>query len=183
MKYYAAQIKTRAEEKFIKLFKALHPQENVTIYFPMREIIERHKGKHIQKLLPVFPGYIFIEIQDAQNIFDYYWLLNKMPFFYHFLKSNNEIQKMDGRDLEIIRHFIKTPNGKKTAVSEISQVYFNEDDRIVVLSGALAGLEGNIIKIDKRKGRVKVKLDLCGEKFSIDLAFENIESRRSVGHL
>jgi transcriptional antiterminator NusG len=36
------------------------------------------------------------------------------------------------------------------------------------------GLEGSIIKVDKRKGRAKIKLDLYNDSFSIDLAFEVI---------
>jgi transcriptional antiterminator NusG len=39
----------------------------------------------------------------------------------------------------------------------------------------MAGLEGNIIKVDKRKGRAKIKLDLYDDSFSIDLGFELIQ--------
>jgi transcriptional antiterminator NusG len=38
------------------------------------------------------------------------------------------------------------------------------------------GLEGRIIKVDKRKRRAKIMLDLYNDSFSIDLAFEVIGS-------
>jgi transcriptional antiterminator NusG len=60
-------------------------------------------------------------------------------------------------------------------VAGISKVYFDQNSRIVVVEGPLAGLEGNIIKVDKRKRRAKVKLDVYDDSFAIDLAFETLE--------
>jgi transcriptional antiterminator NusG len=55
-------------------------------------------------------------------------------------------------------------------------VYFNDNSRIVVIEGPLMGLEGRIVKVDRRKGRAKVSLDLYNDSFTIDLAFEVIGS-------
>jgi transcriptional antiterminator NusG len=60
-----------------------------------------------------------------------------------------------------------------------SKVVFDENSRIVVIEGPLSGLEGKIIKVDKRKGRAKIKLDLYDDSFSIDLAFEVLEAAPS----
>jgi transcriptional antiterminator NusG len=57
-----------------------------------------------------------------------------------------------------------------------SKVYFNENSRIVVVEGPLYGLEGRIIKADKRKRRAKINLDLYNDSFTIDLAFDIIGS-------
>jgi transcriptional antiterminator NusG len=42
------------------------------------------------------------------------------------------------------------------------------------VEGPLMGLEGRIIKVDRRKGRAKINLDLYNDSFTIDLAFEVI---------
>jgi transcriptional antiterminator NusG len=60
-------------------------------------------------------------------------------------------------------------------------VYFDRNSRIVVLEGPLMGLEGKIIKVDKRKGRAKIKLDLYDNSFSCDLAFEVIGTLENQG--
>jgi transcriptional antiterminator NusG len=65
-------------------------------------------------------------------------------------------------------HFIREVG----PVAGKSKVYFDDNSRIVVISGPLSGLEGRIVKADKRKGRAKIKLDLYGDSFFIDLAFE-----------
>jgi transcriptional antiterminator NusG len=55
-----------------------------------------------------------------------------------------------------------------------SKVSFDQGDRIQVLSGPMQGLEGQIKKVNKRKGRAKIELMLYEESFLIDFAFDII---------
>jgi transcriptional antiterminator NusG len=166
MNYYAIQVKTRGEAKFIKLFNALHSETRLPLYFPQRRIDIRRKGVMRESRAAVFPGYIFIEA-EREDILAHQWKFRRTDGFYRFLKSNQNIRHLADRDLELVLHFIKTG-----PVAGISRVYFNENSRIVVMDGPLMGLEGRIIKVDKRKKRAKVRLDLYDDSFSIDLAFE-----------
>jgi transcriptional antiterminator NusG len=164
------QVKTRAEEKYIKLLRALHPEISFPIFFPKRRIDIRRKGVVKQSTTAVFPGYIFIEVEEEEDIYLHQWAFRRTEGFFRFLKSNQNITPMTDRDLEIALHFIKDVG----PVAGKSRVYFNENSRIVVVEGPLMGLEGRIVKVDKRKGRAKIKLDLYNDSFSIDLGFEVI---------
>jgi transcriptional antiterminator NusG len=168
--YYAVQVKTRAEEKYIKLLRALHPEVGFPIYFPRRRIDIRRKGVVSQSTTPVFPGYIFVEVDEGEDIRRCQWAFRRTDGFFRFLKSNQNIMPMTDRDLEVVLHFIKNVG----PVAGKSRVYFNEKSRIVVVDGPLMGLEGRIVKVDKRKGRAKIKLDLYNDSFTIDLGFEVI---------
>ena len=168
MKYYALQVKTRAENKFIRLFKALYPRVSLPIYFPQRRIDIRRRGQIRQTTAAVFPGYVFVEAASVEEILAHQWEFRRTEGFYRFLRSNQDIAPLADRDLELVLHFIK----KVGPLAGKSLVTFDENSKIVVLEGPLAGLEGKIIKVDKRKGRAKVKLDIYGDSFSIDLAFE-----------
>jgi transcriptional antiterminator NusG len=171
MNYYAIQVRTRAEERYIKLFRSIHPgYEELRLEFPRRRLSIRRKGKTGDELEPVFPGYIFLILSDTLPT-PLFWALRKTDGFFRFLKSNNDIRPLDGDDLKVVLHFIGKGSG---SIAEKSKVYFNDDDRIVVSEGPLKGLEGNIVKVDKRKGRAKIKLDLYDDSFTIDLAFEVI---------
>jgi len=172
MNYYAIQVKTRSEEKFIKLFKASHPQITFPIHFPKR-LLDIRKGGKIKSSTPaVFPGYLFIEAESDEEIISHQWEFRRTEGFYRFLKSNRDITPLADRDLELVLHFINNTG----SVAGRSKVYFNENSRIVVVEGPLIGLEGRIIKVDRRKGRAKIMLDLYNDSFSIDLAFEVIGS-------
>jgi transcriptional antiterminator NusG len=170
MKYYALQVKSGSENKFISRFKALNPGIHFPLYFPQRRIDIRRKGVIRQTTAAVFPGYIFIEAASDEEILACQWNFRRTNGFFRFLKSNQNITPLADRDLELVLHFIKNAG----PVAGISRVYFNENSRIVVLEGPLMGLEGKIIKVDKRKGRAKIKLDIYDDSFAIDLAFEVI---------
>jgi len=177
MNYYAIQVKTRSEEKFIKLFKASHPNISFPIHFPKR-LLDIRKGGKIKSSTPaVFPGYLFIEAASDEEIISCQWEFRRTEGFYRFLKSNRDITPLADRDLELVLHFINNSG----SVAGRSKVYFNENSRIVVVDGPLIGLEGRIIKVDRRKGRAKIKLDLYNDSFSIDLAFEVIGSLENKG--
>ena len=169
MHYYAIQIKTHTEEKFIRLFKSLHPELNFSLHFPKRFLTNRYKGAIKQSIQAVFPGYLFIEAEH-EDILASQWEFRRMEGFYRFLKSNHDICPLTGKDLELVFHFINMAG----SLAGISKVQFNENSRIVVLEGPLTGLEGRIVKVDKRKKRAKVKLNLYDNSFTIDLAFEII---------
>jgi len=170
MNYYAIQVKTRSEENFIKLFRFIHPEKTFNIHFPRRRLDIRRAGKLKTSTLAVFPGYIFIEAECDEEILSCQWDFRRTKGFHRFLKSNKDITALTDRDLELVLHFINNVG----PVAGRSKVYFNENSRIVVVEGPLSGLEGRIIKVDKRKGRAKIKLDLCNDSFTIDLAFEVI---------
>ncbi|MDR2633858.1 MAG: antiterminator LoaP [Treponema sp.] len=172
MNYYALQIKTRSEEKYIKLLKALHPELTMPIYFPQRKLDIRRQGVLIHSHAAIFPGYIFVELAEEENILTYHWAFRKTDGFYRFLRSNQNITALSGKDLEVVLHFIK----KVGPMAGKSKVYFDEHSRIVVTEGPLMGLEGKIIKVDKRKRRAKIKLDLYEDSFAIDLAFEMLDA-------
>ena len=167
MNYYAIQVKTRGEEKFMRLFKALHPETRFQMHFPRRRIDIRRRGKMQQTTAAVFPGYIFVEA-EGEDIQTHQRAFRQTDGFYRFLLSNQNIRPLADRDLELVLHFVK----KAGPIAGISRVYLNENSRIVVTEGPLMGLEGRIIKVDKRKKRAKVKLSLYDDSFAIDLAFE-----------
>jgi transcriptional antiterminator NusG len=171
MNYYAIQVKTRSENKYIKLFNNRYPDFSLPLYFPQRELSTMKKGRLKKSLYPLFPGYIFIETENEEDILINQYCFRNIEGFYRFLKSNQEIIPLTGHSLDIVLHFIK----KVGQIAGSSKVYFDEKSRIVVTEGPLKGLEGIIIKVDKRKSRAKISLDLYNDSFSIDLAFEVIE--------
>lgn len=168
MNYYALQVRTRAEDKYMNLFRSTNPWAELSLYFPKRRLKIRRAGDTIDSVTPIFPGYVFVGSEEPLP-YTVYSALKRTAGFFRFLKSDTGLRPMEGRDLSVVLHFVRTG-----PVAESSKVYFDDNDRIVVEEGPLKGLEGHIVKVDKRKGRAKVKLDLYEDSFFIDLAFETM---------
>lgn len=170
MQYYVIQVATGREQKFIDNVKKLNPElaQNYNFIYLTRELSVRRKGEWFKELQPLFSSYIIVQTAksvDANTLA----ALKRIPDFYQFLNSNTEIVPLINKDLAIIKHFL----GLGPQIGS-SLVRFDENDRIVVIEGPLKGLEGNIIKVDKRKQRAKICVDFHGATHTVDLCFEDI---------
>ncbi len=173
MNYYIMQVATGREAIFIQNVHKLNPElaARHNFIYLTRELTIRRKGELLKEQQPMFSSYIIVQTVneiDAKTLQD----LKKIPDFYHFLNNNNNIVPLNDKDLTIIKHFLGL--GPKIGPS---LVRFDENDRIVVIEGPLKGIEGNIIKVDRRKQRAKIRLDFNGSAHTLDLSFEDISGK------
>ena len=202
MNYFVIQVLTRSEQKFIRLAnRALSlppagaskdpfaPEESATprgsrymdlppgfsadalpgrILWPRRSLTIRRKGKNQHSLAPIFPGYLFYEADEIHP--DIYWTLRRLSGFIRFLKSNTAIEPLGGSERALLLHFLSFGE-----IVDKSLVYFDENRRIRVVRGPLKGLEGEVVKVDKRKKRAKVRLAMYDERFLVDFGFDVLE--------
>jgi transcriptional antiterminator NusG len=169
MKYYVVQVETRNEHKFVRMASQRVSEDVRRLVWPRRRLNIRRGGKTREELAPIFPGYVFVEAEEL-NAQDY-WALRRVPGFFRFLKSNHNVQPLSENDKRLLVHFLSFGE-----IVDKSKVVFTENQRIAVLEGPLKGLEGRIVKVDKRKGRAKVKLDMYEESFLVDFGFESMQT-------
>lgn len=139
------------------------------LVWPRRRLTIRRKGKQQASLAPIFPGYVFYEADEIRP--EVYWVLRQLSGFVRFLKNEGNLEALGGEDRQLLLHFLSYGE-----VVEKSLVYFDENRRIRVKSGPMKGLEGQIVKVDKRKGRAKVRLSMYSDRFLVDFGFELLES-------
>lgn len=171
MNIFVIQVLTHGEEKFIARANRISlAGESLggSLIWPRRDLEVKKAGKKSIKQEPLYPGYLFyqaetVEPRDRQT-------LKRIPGFVRFLRNNQNIEPLSGEDKSLLKHFLSFGE-----VAQRSLVYFDEDNLIRIIQGPLKGLEGRIIKVNKRKKRAKVVLSLYNESFPIDLGFEVIE--------
>ncbi len=167
MNIYVVSVQPGRERDFTATAaKSLDPAD-ATFLFPQRQLTIRKKGKRREILAPIFAGYVFTLTNQITR--DLFIAIKRLPGFYRFLESNERIRALAGSDLELVSHFVRFGD-----VIGKSLVSFDARDRIQVQSGPLEGLEGRIVKVDRRKQRAKVKLDLYEDSFLVDFGFESL---------
>jgi transcriptional antiterminator NusG len=168
MQYYTIHVLTASEDDFARRLLPVLGAGRLIV--PQKMMPIRRRGKNTQKLMPVFPGYVFIESEDILGELEPYWMIRRTPGFIRFLRESSAPTPLSDRDVLLLRRFISFGE-----YADTSKVTFDENERIVVLEGPLKGLEGHIVKVNRRKGRAKILLDMYGEAFPIDLGFEVVE--------
>ncbi|MBI9108315.1 MAG: antiterminator LoaP [Spirochaetales bacterium] len=175
MNYYAVQVRTGDENRFIELARqnisrSGFPESiSKSLLWPRRALTEKKRGKSKTSLKPLYPGYLFYLGEDLSP--ELHWAIRRTPGFFRFLKDNQHIEPLTGADREVLMHFLNFGE-----VAEKSKVYFNENNKIVVESGPMKGLEGLIVRVDRRKGRAKIRLSLNKNSLLVDLGFDVIKS-------
>ena len=168
------RVKPRSEKNFLTLCRKFFPGGDLTAFFPRRCLTERRQGKLFKTEAPLFPGYIFLE-SDGTLSPEIYHRLKALPGFFHLLGQHGTLSELKGPDLELVRRFLGFGQ-----VLQASQVYFDENQRIRVVSGPLVGREGQVVSVDRRKGRAKIQLDFDHRPFTISLAFEVLNTLPSA---
>ncbi len=134
---------------------------------PKRRMRERKAGKWQERIRLLFPGYVLLKVHMNMRIYN---LISAIPGVIRFLKNSDGPQDIDEEEIFVIQ--------KLTSYNEIiepSRVYMR-GDKIEVIDGPLLGMEGFIQSIDKRKGRVKVLLNLMGKPKTVELCVTMVQS-------
>jgi transcriptional antiterminator NusG len=169
MEYFAIQVWTGKEDEFAeKIMADAHLRS--TLMVPKRAIQIRRAGKFRQVQKPLFPGYVFLATDADELDAEQRWLLRATAYFVRALPVSTAPRPVQEKDRRLLAHFMSF--GK---VADVSKVSFGPDERIVVLEGPLKGLEGLIVKVDIRKRRAKVRLDMCENSFLVDMGFEILD--------
>ena len=168
MLYFAIHLRTRLENEYITIANSVLDNNEARLIWLRRSLKIKRKGKQFETLAPIFPGYLFVEAKEISP--KLYMKLSGIKGFFRFLNSNENIVPLSQNDRKLLTYLLSFGQ-----VVNKSIVYFDKNNRIKVISGPLKQLEGQIIKVDRRKGRAKVQLDMFKNSFLIDFGFEALE--------
>jgi len=168
MSFFAIQVVTSKEDSFKDNFRATWP--DIQFFNIKKRMKIRRRGKEIQEVACLFPGYLFLGCPDDQLPAQFVHDLKKANWFVRVLPSTDRITPLNERDSALIAQLLSF--GKEIGPS---LVMFTPDKKIRVIKGALSGLEGMIVSVNRRKKRVRIKTQLSDAPFVFDLSIDIIE--------
>lgn len=168
MNLYVIQVKTGKEDTYIRLWERKKDHLPLRIFWLRKELMIRKNGHTHKGLKSIFPGYLFLEAEKIDS--DTFQEFRHINYFSRFLKADKTIYPLPYEEAKRIYELAKYGR-----VIGQSKVIYNENDRIVVIDGPMKGLEGQIVKVDRRKKRAKVRLSLYDNPYLIDFGFELLE--------
>lgn len=195
MSWYAFFVETGKEDRIEDYLIKNCPDVNYLI--PKRYLTEKKGGDLYNIIKLMFPGYIFIRIEEKLD-FKTYYKINDFPYLIHMLnfspaclvKEANKMKKHNlndyynkiMRDVEFQNDFFKeVEEDEMMALQRLldqnqmvdHSVITAIEGELVVVSGPLVGMEHIIKKIDRRKGRAKIKIHVLGEEkvVNVDIIF------------
>ena len=168
--YYVVHVSTGKEDSLIKLINERVSHEFFSeVFAPKRVSGRKINGQWVDKIINVFPGYIFV---DTDNPKEFSGALYRMPQYARllgreessgsFLPLNNDecimIDSLCGKDVN--------------RLLDKSEINVRVGKTVDIISGPLLGFKGNIKKIDLHKKIAIVELEIVNRLIEIYMPIE-----------
>lgn len=145
---------------------AIRQKFGYTAFSP--EIVQRRwiKGKCFEERKPYLPGYLFVYTEEPITRFRE---IRLMEGVLRLLGEREQDYQLIGDDLKFAEMLYA--NG---GVIGIMKVY-KEGDRVKLHKDMLGGFEGEIVKLDRRKGRAQIQYNFDNNSYKVWVGYEMIE--------
>ncbi len=164
-KWYAVFVTTGEEDK-VKERIHFRMNDELKALVPKRRMRERKEGKWHERIRPLFPGYVLLNGQIDNRTYD---LISDMPEVIRLLKDTDGPQEIHENEIWVLLRLMA-----ENEIIGYSKMYV-QGEKVEVIDGPLFGLEGYIKAVNKRKGRVKVFLNLMGEPRIVELCIKMVQ--------
>ena len=145
--WFAARVRRNQE----RLVKSKLEQLGVENYVPFKKELRRRKDRNVEVWMPVIPNVVFIrtDFRTGMSIANDYGV--KISY----------MRSIDGKSLLVVPQ--KQMEDFKliceSGVNCILEETFEKGDRVIVTTGSLKGLEGELVNISKDNGKMLVRLE------------------------
>ncbi len=158
--WYAAYTKSRSEKKALERLT----KSGFEAYLPIRRI--RHQWSDRLKWVeePLIKSYIFLHVNER----DYYNAINT-PGLVCYVTFEGKAASIPDRQIEILKILLH-----EGADIEVNNERFAAGEKIIVVSGTLVGMQGEMVEYRGKK-KVLVRLGTTGTNILVTINLDMIE--------
>jgi len=158
--WYAAYTKSRSEKKAL----ARLTNNGFEAYLPIKR--KRHQWSDRLKWVeePLIKSYIFIHVNER----DYYDAINT-PGLVCYVTFEGKAAPIPDRQIDLLKMLLN-----EGAEMEVSNDHFAPGQKIIVISGTLVGMQGEMVEYRGKK-KVLVRLGTTGTNLLVTVSLDLIE--------
>jgi transcription antitermination factor NusG len=159
-RWYAAYTKSRSEKKALVRLT----NNGFEAYLPIKR--KRHQWSDRLKWVeePLIKSYIFIHVNER----DYYDAINT-PGLVCYVTFEGKAAPIPDRQIDLLKMLLN-----EGAEMEVSNDHFAPGQKIIVISGTLVGMQGEMVETRGRK-KVLVRLGTTGTNILVTVSLDLIE--------
>jgi transcription termination/antitermination protein NusG len=158
--WYAAHIRSRHEKRVAEQLAG----KNVNVFLPLYTAEHRWNDRLARVELPLFPGYMFVQIalRDRLKVLE-------VPGVVRLVSSGGEPVSLEESEINTLRQ------GLTSRLKAEPHPYLKIGNRVKIKSGALAGLEGILLR-KKDSYRVVISVDLIMRSIAVEISAADVEA-------
>jgi transcription termination/antitermination protein NusG len=160
-RWFAVRTKSRQEKTAASALESL----GVTSFLPLKSEIHRWSDRNREVRLPLFSGYVFVRMNPAR---DRSLPVFMVPGIAGFVGNANGPLPIPDEQIEAVRTVLS--RGVKYALFP----FLEEGDRVRIVRGALAGVEGILDRI-RGVSRLVISIDMIHQSIVVTVSREDVE--------
>ncbi|MEA2013170.1 MAG: transcription termination/antitermination NusG family protein [Verrucomicrobiota bacterium] len=157
----AAKTKPRCEKKIAQYCD----KHQLCHYLPLRKKIKRYKSKTTATFLPLFPGYLFIQISPETKT-----LAMHSHKIVYFISPDQEAELQLIDELNAIQ---KLQNAQD-AGEMVLRPEIKEGNTVILSTGPFAGLSGIVTRRDNKQ-KITINIELIGQSVTMQTDIADVE--------
>lgn len=159
LRWFAVQTRHRHEKRIAERLG----RSEIETFLPVHRAVHRWRnGVNAQIEIPLFPGYLFTRVRASQRV-----PLLRQPGVIAIAASSSSPTPIADSEIAQIRRAAETVRAEPHPYLAIGQ-------RVKIISGALAGVEGILLR-KKNELRVVVSIDIIMRSIAVDVSEFDIE--------
>jgi transcription antitermination factor NusG len=132
-------------------------------FLPCFKSLRQWKDRRVTLDVPLFPGYVFVHLPHAERM-----RVLTLPNVLYFVGSGRSPAVLSDEEIAWIGRGLQSGNA-------MPHECLSEGQRVVITSGALAGLKGILVR-KVNNTRVVVSLDSIGRAFAVEVDLESVRT-------
>lgn len=137
------------------------------ILVPTEDVVEVKGGKRRVSSRKFFPGYLLIEMEMGNDIFN---VINETPKVTGFLGGSKDPAPLSEEEVEHIREHMRGESAEAKP-----RVDFDLGENVRVTDGPFSNFTGVIREVNPERGKLKVMVSIFGRATPVELDFLQVE--------
>jgi len=185
--FYTRAGREKRAEKIIKgLIENMDLKDKISRVLVPSKLMEkvRNVKNRIRRISienPIYKGYIFVEMEEDPDLVD---LISRAAGVKALLQKEEEksekglgsyvrwtFLKLSKDEIDYIEKIVELENRKKE-----EKTPFLKGQKVKIVAGPMRNMEGEVIDVNKEKGKLKVKVEIFGRPSEVEVDFIQVES-------
>jgi len=139
------------------------------IIVPTEEVIDIKNGNKKITERCIYPGYVFVELDDLANNTQLWQTIQSLPKVGGFIGESNKPTPLSKSDIDLIIQKAQQKSAPKPKIS------FAHGETVRIVEGPFANFTGTVEEYDLLQGKLKLNVTIFGRSTPVEISHTQVE--------
>jgi len=139
------------------------------VIVPTEEVIDIKNGNKKITERCIYPGYVFVELEDLSNNTQLWQKIQSLPKVGGFIGESNKPTPLSKSDIDLIIEKAQQKSAPKPKIS------FTHGETVRIVEGPFANFTGTVEEYDLLQGKLKLNVTIFGRSTPVEISHTQVE--------